>query len=144
MGQKIGTSARHTARELVVQGLYSWLLSNESQDIASVDSHIREQENFDFADLNLYKTSLYGVIQNADSLREEFAPFISRSASELSPVEHAIMLLATYELLHIPETPYRVVINEAIELAKEFGGTDGFKFINGALDKLAEKIRVHE
>lgn len=144
MGQKVGISARHLAREFVVKGLYSWLISNETQDSADIDAHMREQENFDFADLDLYKNSLYGIIREASMLREHFAPFISRSYSELSPIEHSIMLLGTYELINSLDVPKRVVLNEAIELAKDFGGTDGFKFINGALDKLAEKIRIHE
>jgi N utilization substance protein B len=84
------------------------------------------------------------VISSADSLRAEFAPFIDRPVAELSPIEHALLLIGSYELKHRPDVPYRVVINEAVELAKSFGGTDGFRYVNGVLDKVAARLRPGE
>lgn len=80
----------------------------------------------------------------ADNLRVQFSPFVDRPLVELSPVEHAILLMGSYELVHHIEVPYRVAINESVELAKTYGGTDGFKFVNGVLDKLATQVRATE
>ncbi|MDR2689675.1 MAG: transcription antitermination factor NusB [Azoarcus sp.] len=96
------------------------------------------------ADVDFFTVLLNGTLGEAEHLRTLFAPLLSRAVAELSPVEHAIMLLAAHELLHDPATPYRVVINEAIELAKKYGGTDGHKFVNGVLDRLAAKLRPEE
>jgi N utilization substance protein B len=82
-------------------------------------------------------------LRDPTALREAFSSQLDRPIQELSPVEHAILLLASYEFLHVPEVPYRVIINEAIELGKSFGGTDGHKYINGVLDKLAIQLRPH-
>ena len=73
-----------------------------------------------------------------------FTPYVDRPLAELSPVEHGILLIGSFELIHHVEVPYKVAINEAVELAKSFGGTDGFKFVNGVLDKLAADVRAHE
>jgi N utilization substance protein B len=83
-------------------------------------------------------------MKDAASLRDKFAPFIDRPLAELSPIEHGILLIGSYELVYHVEVPYRVAINEAVELAKSFGGTDGFKFVNGVLDKLAAQVRAPE
>jgi N utilization substance protein B len=77
-------------------------------------------------------------------LREKFSPFVDRPLAELSPIEHGILLIGSFELIHQVDVPYRVAINEAVELAKSFGGTDGFKFVNGVLDKLAAEARSTE
>ena len=90
------------------------------------------------------RSLLRGAIGGADELRGHFEPLLSRPLAELSPIEHAILLLGAYELHQNIDTPYRVVINEAIELAKGYGGTDGHKFVNGVLDKLAARIRPEE
>jgi len=87
---------------------------------------------------------IQGTIGSAEALRAQFAVAIDRPPAELSPVEHSILLIATYELVQRPEIPYRVVINEAIELAKAFGSIDGFRYVNGVLDKLAARLRVAE
>ena len=84
---------------------------------------------------------MHGAIEHADELRAEFTPFLDRPLAELSPVEHACLLIGVYELKYRSEIPYRVVINEAVELAKGYGGTDGFRFINGVLDKVASRLR---
>jgi N utilization substance protein B len=95
-------------------------------------------------DANFFNTLLQGAINEAEELRALFAPLLTRAVTELSPVEHALLLLGAFELRHDIETPYRVVINEVVELAKKYGGTDGYKFVNGVLDRLAASIRPEE
>jgi N utilization substance protein B len=137
-----GRSARRRARELALQGVYEWLVGG--QDIAAVEGHLMESDGFDKADRQHLREVLHGVIDGADSLRAQFVEFIDRRPEQLSPVEHGILLIGTYELQQRPEIPYRVVINEAVELAKSFGGTEGFKYVNGVLDKVAARLRPHE
>ncbi|MDR0564884.1 MAG: transcription antitermination factor NusB [Azoarcus sp.] len=96
------------------------------------------------ADADFFAALLQGAVREASELRTALEPMLSRPVAELSPVEHAILLLGAFELRHDIETPYRVVINEAIELAKKYGGTDGHKFVNGVLDRLAVKLRPQE
>ncbi|WP_068635829.1 transcription antitermination factor NusB [Thauera butanivorans] len=135
--------ARRRARELALQGVYQWLLSGNTA--ATVQRHLEaESENLDKTDRELFVSLLRGAIDSADELRACFEPLLSRPVAELSPIEHAILLLGTHELRHNIETPYRVVINEAIELAKGYGGTDGHKFVNGVLDKTAARLRPEE
>lgn len=135
--------ARRRARELALQGTYQWLLSGNAA--STIQRHLEaETDNLERVDRELFVTLLRGAIDTADTLRGHFEPLLSRPLAELSPIEHAILLLGTYELSHNLETPYRVVINEAIELAKGFGGTDGHRFVNGVLDKLAASLRSVE
>lgn len=137
-----GRSARRRARELAVQGIYEWLVGG--QDAAAVEAHLMESEGFDAADKRHLHEVLHGVIDGAEALRARFAGFIDRKPEQLSPVEHGILLIGTYELQQRPEIPYRVVINEAVELAKSFGGTEGFRYVNGVLDKVAATLRPDE
>jgi N utilization substance protein B len=137
-----GRSARRRAREFAVQGLYEWLVGK--QDAAAIEAHLMENESFAKADRDHLRQVLHGAIGSAGELRADIARFIDRDVAELSPVEHAILLVGAYELRSLPEIPYRVVINEAVELAKSFGGTDGFKYVNGVLDKVAAHLRPHE
>lgn len=135
--------ARRRARELALQGVYQWLLSGNS--MTAVQKHLEtDTESLDKLDRELFVSLLRGTLENADDLRTSFAPLLSRPVAELSPIEHAILLLGAHELRHNLETPYRVVINEAIELAKSYGGTDGHRFVNGVLDKLAGNLRPEE
>jgi len=133
---------RHRAREFALQGLYQWLLNNESA--RTVGANIRSAHGFDKADGEFFAELLNGTIETSVALRESIAPLIDRALTELSPIEHAVLLLGAYELKNHPETPYRVVINEAVELTKSFGGIDGHKYVNGVLDKLAPKLRADE
>lgn len=139
-------SARRRAREVALQGLYQWLVGG--QDVAAIEGHFLEQEEAaDPAariDMPHYRELLHGCIERADALRAGFAPFLDRKVDELSPVEHGILLIGAYELGQRSEIPYRVVINEAVELAKSFGGIDGFRYVNGVLDKLAQQLRPAE
>lgn len=146
-GQRANSrSARRRAREFALQGVYAWLLRGEDglQEAGAIDAHIRDNEEFPEADAAWFKTLLHGVLKEASGLRERFTPYIDRPLAELSPVEHGILLIGSYELVYHIEVPYKVAINEAVELAKSFGGTDGFKFVNGVLDKLAADVRPAE
>jgi len=133
---------RHRAREFALQGLYQWLLNNESARVVS--TNIRGAHGFDKADSEFFSALLNGAISTSVELRESIAPLIDRAITELSPIEHAVLLLGAYELKNHPEIPYRVVINEAVELTKSFGGIDGHKYVNGVLDKLASRLRPDE
>jgi N utilization substance protein B len=133
---------RHRAREFALQGLYQWLLNNESA--STVVNHIRGAHGFDKADAEHFTVLLNGAIGSSVELREMFAPLVDRGINELSPIEHAVLLIGAYELKNNQEIPYRVVINEAVELTKSFGGIDGHKYVNGVLDKLAAQLRPDE
>ena len=111
---------RRFARELALQGIYQWRLTSGEASL------------------------LQGVIKHIDELEQKITPCLDRTIQELSPVELSILLLSTYELIYHPNIPYRPIINEAIELAKTFGGTDGHKYINGVMDKLAAQLRSTE
>lgn len=139
-------SARRRSREYALQGLYQWLLSRDAgaDNAGAIDAHIRETPGFEKADAEHFDVLLHGTIRNAAEIRGTIAPHLDRPIGELSPVEHGVLLLATYELAHHLEIPYRVVINEAVEIAKSFGGTDGFKYVNGVLDHVAAAVRVAE
>jgi N utilization substance protein B len=133
---------RHRAREFALQGLYQWLLNHE--DAGAIDAHMRGAHGFDKADAEHFNTLLHGVIREVASLRSGLSPLIDRPIDQLSPVEHAALLIGSYELMHHVEIPYKVVINEAVELTKSFGGIDGHKYVNGVLDKFAAKARAAE
>jgi N utilization substance protein B len=135
-------SARRRAREFVLQGLYQWRVGGA--DEAAIEAYAPEMEGFDKADQEFFSGTLRGVMAQSEALSARIKTHIDRPFSELSPVEACILLMGAYELANHPETPYRVVINEAIELAKGFGGTDGHKYVNGVLDKVAASIRPAE
>ena len=135
-------SPRRRAREFVIQGLYQWQVGG--QDAAAILVQAEGVAGFDKADRELYDTLLLEARQNAEALQLDLVPYIDRAWNEISPIERCILLLGACELRLHPETPYRVIINEAIELAKTFGGTDGHKFVNGVLDKLAAVLRPAE
>ncbi|MGB7481926.1 MAG: transcription antitermination factor NusB [Burkholderiaceae bacterium] len=133
---------RHRAREFALQGLYQWLLNHE--DAGAIDAHIRGAHGFDKADAEHFDALLHGAIRDVAQLRAGLAPLIDRPLAQLSPVEHAALLIGAYELSHHLEIPYRVVINEAVELTKSFGGVDGHKYVNGVLDRFAAQTRATE
>jgi N utilization substance protein B len=135
-------SARRRAREVALQGLYEWLVSGT--DAGVIDAHMREQEGFDKADRAHFDALLHGCIAEASDLDGVLAKFVDRKTTELSPVEHAVLMIGAYELKHCLDIPYKVAINEAVELAKSFGGTDGHKYVNGVLDKTAADLRPVE
>ncbi len=133
---------RHRAREFALQGLYQWLMSQE--DAGAIDAHMRHAHGFDKADAEHFDLLLHGTIRDVNNLRSEIVPLIDRAIDQLSPIEHAALLIGAFELKHHIEIPYKVVINEAVELTKSFGGIDGHKYVNGVLDKLAARLRATE
>ena len=133
---------RHRAREFALQGLYQWLLNNE--DATKVVNNIRSAHGFDKADGEYFADLLRGTIKQSVELREVFTPLVDRGIGELSPIEHAVLLIGAYELKNHIEIPYRVVINEAVELTKSFGGIDGHKYVNGVLPTPAAPSRADE
>lgn len=135
-------SPRHRAREFALQGIYQWLLNHE--DVAVIEAHIRQAHGFEKADTEHFEALIYGSIREVVILRDSIAPLLDRPITELSPVEHAALLIGAFELKNHLEIPYRVVINEAVELTKSFGGIDGHKYVNGVLDKLASQLRQVE
>jgi N utilization substance protein B len=137
-----GKSARRRARELALQGLYEWLVGRT--ELTAIDAHMREQEGFERCDGQLFDVLLHGCARESAALDAVLAGHADRKTSELSPVEHGILLIGAYELAHCADVPYKVAINEAVELAKTFGGTDGHKYVNGVLDKAALELRPAE
>ncbi len=135
-------SARRRAREFVLQGLYQWRVGGA--DEATIEAHLPELEGFAKADREFFVGTLRGVMGQGDKLIEQISQHIDRPFSELSPIEACVMLMGCFELNNYLETPYRVIINEAIELTKAFGGTDGHKYVNGVLDKIAGGARPDE
>ena len=136
------TSPRRRSRAFALQGLYQWLLAGE--DAGAIDALMREQEGFDKVDSAHYDALLHGCIADATTLDAVLAKHVDRRTSQLSPIEHGVLLIGAYELKNCIEVPYRVAINEAVELAKAFGGTDGHKYVNGVLDKAALSLRAAE
>ena len=135
-------SPRRMSRELAMQGVYQWLFTGATP--AVVLRNLSELDGFDKADSEFLKAELKGTIGAAEGLRAQLEPFADRKWNEVSPIERAILLIGAWELVHNQEIPYRVTINEAIELGKRFGGTDGHKWVNGVLDKLAAAVRPEE
>ena len=135
-------SARRRSREFALQGLYQWLVS--AAPVAEVEAHIALLEHFDKCDRAHFDALLHGCIEEAATLDAVLARHVDRKTSLLSPVEHAALLIGCFELSRCIEIPYRVAINEAVELAKSFGGTDGHKYVNGVLDKCAGHLRPDE
>ena len=135
-------SARTRAREFAMQALYQHLVGRNAAD--SIDAFTRDLVGFHKADSAHYDALLHGCITDATSLDASITPLLDRPMAEISPVEHAILWIGVYEFKNCLDVPYRVVINECIELAKAFGGTDGHKYVNGVLHKMAPTLRAAE
>jgi N utilization substance protein B len=127
------SSARHRARAVALQALYAWKLGGG--DVL---------EGWDDCDQEFAKELISQVILKSEVLEKSIAPHLDRSLASLSPVERVILLIGAYELAERPETPFKVILNEAVELGKSYGGTDGHKFVNGVLEKLAAELRAAE
>jgi N utilization substance protein B len=136
------SSARRRSREFALQGLYQWQYTGTSA--AQVLKNLSEMDGFAKADQAFLESELSGAIGEAGALRERLEPLADRKWEEVSPIERAILLIGAWELMHRPEIPYRATLNEAIELGKRFGGTEGHKYVNGVLDKLAKSVRAEE
>jgi N utilization substance protein B len=134
--------SRRRSREVCLQKLYQWLLT--ASGVEELVAQLPEAQGYDKADREYLEILLRGTLHDVDALREKLQPCLDRKVGELSPIEHALLLMGAFELTSQPDTPYKVVINEAVELAKTYGGTDGYKYVNGVLDKLASELRAEE
>ncbi|MBC7755630.1 MAG: transcription antitermination factor NusB [Bdellovibrio sp.] len=133
---------RRKSRELVLKAVYRGMLN--TGEIKQIILDTKEDPEFIKADEAYFRQLLDGVTSKMDDLDTQIAVFIDRKITQLSPIEHAILRISAYELMFDASIPYRVAINEGVELAKLYGGVDGHKYINGVLDKIAEKTRAHE
>lgn len=140
-----GRSPRRLAREFALKGLYQALL-NAAPALTLVKGfeEAQDTQGWERADQALCRSILEGTLAQKSALEQDMAPHLDRPVTELSPIERAVLTMAAFELTHHREVPYRVVINEAIELTKLYGGTDGHRFVNGVLDKLASALRPEE
>jgi len=135
-------SARRRSREVALQGLYEWLVSGSAASL--IDAHMREQDDFAKCDAAHFDALLHGCIGEAVDIDTLLSKHVDRKTTQLSPIEHGVLMIGVYELKHCISIPYKVAINEAVELAKGFGGTDGHKYVNGVLDKAAAELRPVE
>jgi transcription antitermination protein NusB len=135
-------SARTRAREFALQALYQHMVGRN--EAADVDAFTRDLAGFHKADSVHYDALLHGCVEQATALDALITPMLDRPMVEVSPIERGVLWIGAYELQHCLDVPWRVVINECIELAKSFGGTDGHKYVNGVMHKLAEKLRPAE
>jgi N utilization substance protein B len=133
---------RRKSRELVMKSIYRGILNQF--DINQIKKDIKDDPDYLKADESFYENLFDGVMSNMDQLNSEISNLIDRPIEKLSPIEHAILCISIYELIYDAAIPYKVAINEGVELAKTFGGIEGYKYINGVLDKVAKKRRSLE
>jgi N utilization substance protein B len=138
----IDLAARSRSRRRATQALYAWQMSGNSMD--SVIEEFRHEQDMEIADLAYFEDLLRGVARHCAELDAGLAPFLDREANQVDPIERAVLRLAAYELQHRPDVPFRVVLNEAIEVSKRFGAEHGHSYINGVLDKAARAWRAAE
>ncbi len=135
-------SDRSRAREFALQALYQHLIGKNA--VEDIDAFTRDLAGFNKADSVHFDALLRGCVEESVELDGLIVPLLDRKLEEISPVEHGVMWIGAYEFKHCPDVPWRVVLNECIELAKEFGGTDGHKYVNAVLNGLAPLLRATE
>lgn len=140
--EKQSISGKRRARKLALQALYQWSMSGH--DLSEIETQFRVANNMDKVDSPYFCRLLYGVPEKISEIETNIAPFLDRPIHTLNPVELAVLRLGAYELLYCLEIPYRVVLDESISLAKEFGSQDGHRYVNGVLNNLARQVRVIE
>lgn len=138
----LNKAARHNARRYTLQAMYQWQLTGAP--IIDIETEFLQYQIDKKIDLEYFKELLYGIPKNLTEIDGAMEPFLSRPIAELDQIELAVLRIAIYELMKRPDVPYRVVINEALELTKKFGSVEGFKFVNGVLDRVARKLRATE
>lgn len=138
----IDLAARSRARRRALQALYAWQLSGSPMN--AVIEQFRHEQDMEVADLDYFEGLLHGVEKHVAELDAALRPYLDREVAEVDPIERAALRLAAYELKQRPDVPYRVVINEAIEVTKRFGADHGHSYVNGVLDKLAAQLRSAE
>lgn len=140
--QKASPAARRKARSFALQAIYQWHMAGA--DLAKIEAEFRADNDMSKVDLEYFHEILHGVPRELSALDKIIDPLLDRDAEEITPVELSILRLATYEMAHRIDVPYKVVINEAVELAKSYGATDGHKYVNGVVDKIAQQVRTVE
>ncbi len=139
MSQGIDLAARSRARRRALQALYAWQLSGSHMN--AVIDQFRHEQDMEVADLEYFEDLLHGVERHIDAVDASLKPYVDREVDQIDPIERAALRLAAYELKFRPDVPYRVIINEAIEVTKRFGADHGHSYVNGVLDKLASELR---
>ena len=140
MSKNGSAGARSRAREVLVQLLYQMQITGH--DLRELRSQVKERKEYKSVDKQYFDEALAGIFGDIDAIEKSIDEFADRPLEQLDPIEKSILLLGFYELQYVPEVPYRVVINEAVNLAKRFGGSKSHKFINGILDKIAHRQRT--
>ena len=133
---------RRKARHYGMQALYQWHMAGAS--LTDIEAEFRADYDFSHVDLEYFQALLHGVPACVDELEETLEPLLDRKLTDLDPIERTLLRMGTFELARRPDVPYKVVINEAVALTKKFGATDGHKYINGVLDKIARELRKVE
>ncbi|MFD1217473.1 MULTISPECIES: transcription antitermination factor NusB [Microbulbifer] len=138
----VTASARRKARHYAMQALYQWQIAGAS--LNTIEAEFHADNDMSKTDVDYFRDLFHGVAKNLDDVEGTYAAFLDRGVEELDPVSRALLRMSTYELQNRIDVPYKVVINEAVALAKKFGPTDAFKYINGILDKVAVQVRSAE
>jgi transcription antitermination protein NusB len=133
---------RHNARRYAVQAMYQWQVANAP--LSDIENEFLQMHIEKKIDREYFKELIYGIPEHQKEIDDTIKQYLNRSMQDIDPVELAVLRLATYELMKRPDVPYRVIINEALELTKKFGSVEGFKFVNGVLDKIAKQLRATE
>ncbi len=140
--KKVSPAARKQARKLALQALYQWQIAGSS--LVSIETEFREDNDMKKVDQDYFGELLHRIPAQISRLDDLVSPFLDRSLDELTPIELIILRIGAFELAERKDVPYRVIINEGVNLAKAFGATDGHKYVNGVLDKLARNLRDGE
>lgn len=140
--EKQSFNGKRRARKLAVQALYQWSMTGH--ELVEIEAQFRVANNMEKVDVDYFCRLLHGIPASINELETQFSPFLDRPLDELNPVELAVLRLGAYELIHCPDIPYRVVLDESITLAKEFGSQDGHRYVNGVLNNLAREVRAVE
>lgn len=139
---RLGIAQRRKSRSLALQALYQWQLSGSN--VSQIEAEFSVDNDMSKVDVTYFRELLRGIPASLSDLNRQIEPFLDRPVQEVDPIEMILLRMGTYEMQNRIDVPYRVVINEAVELAKKFGGTDGHKYINSVLDKLALRLRAEE
>lgn len=135
-------NGKRRARKLALQALYQWLMAGGAP--YEIEAQFRATNDMSKIDGEYLNRLLHGVLKSRDAIEKALMPFLDRPLASLNPIELSVLRLSAYELLYCPELPYRVVLDEAVSLAKSFGSQDGHRYVNGVLNNLARKVRQNE
>lgn len=135
-------SGKRKARKFALQALYQWLMSGS--ELSEIETQFRMINNMDKVDCDYFCRLLYGIPENVQQLEEKLLPYVDREINGLNPIELTTLRIGAFELLHCPEIPYKVILDESISLTKEFGSQDGHRYVNGVLNNLAQEVRSIE